>query len=106
MITKHHQILNFLIELRASHKEMINIFTKGSCLNLFCILRVNYPKAQAWYSHYYGHTITKIDDKFYDINGQVLDTRTYEPFGEKSEADRKRVSRAWKQMYESNHSWQ
>lgn len=48
---------------------MIDIFSKGSCLNFFYILHSIYPEAEAWYNG--DHVITKINNKFYDITGEV-----------------------------------
>lgn len=57
---------------------MVGIFTKGGCFNFFLILRAVYPEAEAWYDR--DHVVTKIDNKFYDINGVIKNTEKYLKF--------------------------
>lgn len=57
---------------------MEDIFLKGSCLNLYLILRNIFPEAVPYYNS--DHIITKIDDRFYDIKGTVLDNKDYIPY--------------------------
>lgn len=78
-MNKHKQILRLIKEIRESHSEMVNIFTMGSCINLYCILKVIYLDAVAYTNS--DHIITKIDDKFYDITGEISDVG-YLPFFE------------------------
>lgn len=66
---KHKQIFRLITEIRESHSEMTNIFTLGSCFNMFKILRVLYPESVAWND--LNHIITEIDGRFYDITGEV-----------------------------------
>lgn len=68
-MTKHLQILNQISLIRNSHSEMVNIFTKGSCLNLHLILKSIYPDAELYYNN--DHVISRIDNCFYDITGSV-----------------------------------
>lgn len=96
----HKQILSFLQELKNSHPEMAAIFTQGSCMNLFCILRVLHPSAECYYNS--DHVITKIDGQYYDINGVVRKTEDYIKF---TEVYRKKdARRAFNQMYKANHA--
>lgn len=92
--------LHVISEIRNSHSEMENIFLYGSCLNLFCILRVIFPQAKAWYSQKYGHTITEIDAKFYDITGRVYKDESYYRFTQIWT----RTSRAFTQMYNGEYN--
>lgn len=62
-------ILKFIASIRNAHSKMVDIFTKGSCLNFYFILKCVYPDAELWYNC--NHVITKIDDCFYDITGRV-----------------------------------
>lgn len=66
---KHRRILNTISFIRESHSEMVNIFSKGSCLNFFCILHSIYPEAECYFN--IDHVISKIDGKYYDITGEV-----------------------------------
>lgn len=66
----HDQVVEFLRLLRESHSMMSSIFTKGSCWNLVGIL------SYLWGGEAYtneDHFIIKINDRFYDIDGQVFD---------------------------------
>jgi len=68
-MSKHTEILSFISLVRGSHCKMEDIYTKGSCLNFYLILRHVYPTAEAY--HNTEHIITKINDRFYDITGEV-----------------------------------
>lgn len=98
-ISKQRKILNQISALRDSHPQMVNIFRYGSCLNLFCILKLIYPEAEAYYNQ--DHIVTKIDKSFYDISGRVLD-RNYRPFT--GFYNKRRTSRAFTQMYNAEFS--
>lgn len=65
----HRQILKQIRRIRESHPEMVKIFTQGSCLHFFLILRSFYPQAEAWLDS--DHVVTKIGDRMYDITGEV-----------------------------------
>ena len=97
--TKHQIITFFLQELRNSHPEQVEIFTRGSCLNLFCMLRVICPEAKCYYNE--NHVITKIGDHYYDIKGTKRNLKGYLPFTELY--SNKRTSRAFSQMYQATH---
>lgn len=97
---KHRQILSFLTELRNSHPEQVEIFNRGSCLNLFCMLRVLYPEARCYFN--VNHVITEINGKYYDINGLVTNIKSFVPFNEVYRGT-KRTNRAFTQMYKATH---
>lgn len=48
---------------------MVTIYTSGSCYNFFFILKSVFPDAELYDN--LDHGITKIGDKFYDINGEA-----------------------------------
>lgn len=54
---------------------MGTIFTEGSCFNLYLLLKQIWPQAECYYDD--NHIITKIDNKFYDINGVVVNPPDY-----------------------------
>lgn len=64
-------IVEFLKELRESADIQFKIFTQGSCFRLYRILKTIYPKAVAYWSDIDNHCITRIEDKYYDIGGEV-----------------------------------
>lgn len=77
---------------------MVNIFTKGSCLNFYLILRTVYPNAIPWYNQ--DHIVTEIDGRFYDITGSVSN----EGYLKYSEFyNKKRMIKSFKQMYKHNY---
>lgn len=92
-MTKHRQILNIISLIRDSHSNMIDIFTKGSCLNLFLILHSIYPEAKPLFN--IDHVITEIDNKCYDITGQVS-KKGYSLFSELY--NKKGISKSFSQM--------
>lgn len=63
--------INFLKELKSSYHKNELIYTEGSCFRLYSILKTIFPQANPYYSIIEGHWIVEIDDKFYDINGEI-----------------------------------
>jgi len=76
-ISPHNKILDFLRELRNSHPTIREIYLKGSCYNLYIVLKTIFPQAEVYYDG--DHIITLIDKRFYDIRGEVL-VGDYLPF--------------------------
>lgn len=64
-------INKFLFELRESADIQYSIFTTGSCFRLYSIISTIFPEAKAWWSDRDNHCIIKIQDKFYDIGGEI-----------------------------------
>lgn len=64
-------ITEFLKELKASYHKNEFVYTRGSCFRLYSILKTVFPQAKPFYSDLDGHWITEIDEKFYDINGEI-----------------------------------
>lgn len=69
-----NNILLFLKELKDSDELMGAIFTKGSCFRLCRILQVIFPEAEALYSETDGHWVTKINQRYFDINGEIQES--------------------------------
>ena len=59
----------FISILRESHPPQVEIFTRGACLRMHLLLKQAYPEAEPFYD--ISHVVTKIGDRFYDINGDV-----------------------------------
>lgn len=97
-MTKHQRILNIISNIRNSHSEMVNIFSYGSCMNFFVILKSIFPEAVAYDNIH--HVITRIDDKYYDITGQVMRT-THIEFTKIQ--NKKRTARAFTQMMNAEY---
>jgi len=62
-------ILEFITTVRASFGASIATYTVGNCYQFYEILKVVFPEAEAYESG--GHVITKLNNKFYDIRGEV-----------------------------------
>lgn len=60
---------DFIKTIRNSFVGSVQVYTQGSCYQFFRILKSVFPQAEAYYDS--DHVITKIDDKFYDITGEV-----------------------------------
>lgn len=79
--TSTDSIIDFLKELKYSYSEMDKIFLEGSCFRLYSILKTIFEDARPLYSHLDGHWITKIGEKYYDINGEIskeyIETKEY-----------------------------
>lgn len=93
-----NEIERLIAVIRESHSQMVNIFSYGSCWNFFLILRRVYPQAVPYDNQ--NHVVSKIDNRFYDITGdvtaKVLKDKGYVPFF--SIFPRKGTKRAIKQM--------
>ena len=77
----HNMVIDLITNIRDAHPVMVDIFTKGSCYNLFAILASVFPEALAYDNE--NHLITRIGDRYYDINGEVVDVPdTYAPIAE------------------------
>jgi hypothetical protein len=73
------EVKEFIATIRDSFIGSQQVYTEGSCYHFYLILKQVFPQAQAYYDD--THIITKIDDKFYDITGEVrgdLDMTKYE----------------------------
>lgn len=52
-------------------KELEYVFTNGNCYHFSVILKHIYPEGEIWYKQLLGHFVFKLNDKFYDITGDV-----------------------------------
>lgn len=68
--------LDFIKIISNSFHGAEHVYTKGSCYQLYKILKPMYPQAEAWSDD--DHVITKIGNGFYDITGEV-DPRGFSP---------------------------
>jgi hypothetical protein len=62
-------ILRFIQVVRNSFKGAEFCYLNGSCYRFYLILKEVFPEAIAYYDG--DHVITRIDDRYYDITGQV-----------------------------------
>jgi hypothetical protein len=69
MEAKNNKILKFISAVRDSFVGSQQVYTNGSCYYFYLILKEVFDEAEAYYDG--DHIITKIEDKFYDITGEV-----------------------------------
>lgn len=62
-------IINFISTIRNSFYGSETVYTQGSCYNFHLILKEVFPDAVAYFED--EHIVSKIEDKFYDITGEV-----------------------------------
>lgn len=100
-MNKHQKILNTISFIRESHSEMVNIFSRGSCLNFFCILHSIYPEAIPYFN--ISHVISKIDDRYYDITGEVKNVEKQDYRLYTNWYNKKNTKRSFTQMYKAEY---
>lgn len=57
--------------IRCSFIGSEDVYTKGSCYQLYLILKTVFPQAKQWVIDSPLHVVTEIDGKFYDIHGEL-----------------------------------
>lgn len=72
------KVLNFIKEFKGNDIQniiMTELFTKGNCYQFYKILKSVFNKAEAYFIGQneceWEHIITKINNKYYDINGLI-----------------------------------
>jgi hypothetical protein len=60
---------DFISTIRDSFIGSQQVYTEGSCYHFYLILKSVFPNAEPYYD--LDHIITKINDKYYDITGEV-----------------------------------
>lgn len=68
-MSKHEKILSLIKEISNSNPVMQDIFLRGSCLNFHFILKEVFADAKAYFN--IDHVISKIDERYYDITGEI-----------------------------------
>jgi hypothetical protein len=66
------KVESFIEKVRSSFIGSQQVYTEGSCYHFYLILKEVFPDAECWADE--GHIVTKIDNKFYDITGEVRQT--------------------------------
>jgi hypothetical protein len=64
-----NEVERFISVVRDSFIGSQQVYTEGSCYHFYLILKEVFPTAEPYFDK--DHVITKIDDKFYDITGEV-----------------------------------
>ena len=71
MSTKRDKILRIIEAIRESHPDLTVIYTQGSCYEFSNILKQIFPEAKSYRTYDNNHIVTRIDEYFYDIYGDV-----------------------------------
>ena len=71
----YNKILLIIKAIRLSFLESAIVYTRGACYGFYQILKAIYPQAEAYMTNNGEHIVTKIDDKYYDIQGEYIDNR-------------------------------
>lgn len=67
----NRNVSKFIYHLRESSDIMYRVFTEGSCFKLFLILNEAFNDCIPFWSDHDSHCIIQIDNRFYDIGGEV-----------------------------------
>ena len=68
----------FLKTLKGRFDGGDEVYLSGSCYQLYTILKTIFKDAECYFSLIESHVITKIDGRFYDINGKYPDPSSYQ----------------------------
>ena len=71
-MNRHDEILEFIENFKKRHKETTeDIFLNGNCYWFSVILIARFTDAKPYYMPITGHFIVYIDERFYDITGEI-----------------------------------
>ena len=62
-------ILHVIETIRNSFDNSVEVYTNGKCYKFYLILKSIFPHANGYYNN--DHVITRIQDKYYDITGEI-----------------------------------
>ena len=68
-MTKHQEVLQFIIRIQACFPGSIQHCRYGYCFEFADLLLDRFPEGKKYYDE--DHMITKIEDNYYDITGEV-----------------------------------
>jgi hypothetical protein len=74
--------LDIINPLRKTDPYIQNIFSLGGCYQFYIFLKHIFPNAKPYMHYKKTHVVTKIGDKYYDIDGEIPDNDDglYTPF--------------------------
>jgi hypothetical protein len=67
----HEDVLALIKCCRDSFPDSVKVYTNGSCFRFFKILKSVFRDSEPYYNIVEGHVITKINDRYYDITGEI-----------------------------------
>ena len=77
MKKKNIDPLVLINSIEASFIGAHQVYTNGSCIRFYQILKTVFPEALPYWSEESRHMITRIGKKYYDISGEVECTPDY-----------------------------
>lgn len=83
---ENNSIKNFLSAFHLSN-DVETVFTQGCCYWFAWILHTRFPESRIMYDEVYGHFVTEINGRLYDITGDVTDTYSATPWDEMPDDD-------------------
>jgi len=79
---KSHAAKEIARHLRETHPDMEHTFTRGGCFKFYEMLRANFPDAEPYYDPIEGHVYVNIDNRYFDIKGELEDASKLVPLEE------------------------
>lgn len=74
---KQPDVFGFLCALRSIDPGLVDAGLNGGCFKVYTLLKQVWPQAKAWYDG--DHVITEIDERFWDIRGEVIPRINHTP---------------------------
>lgn len=76
--TKHDIIENFIQQFRQFGTDVVDCFSCGMCFHFAWILKARFgPGPEVVYDPVINHFACRIDDRIYDISGDITDNTEY-----------------------------
>lgn len=84
---RHEDIISYIKILRESFDGAEIAYKNGSCYKFYEILKHTFPESKPFYTGVH-HVVTKINERYYDISGEVFDKeKLFIPFDKAKEID-------------------
>ena len=77
----NYAINTFLLRFH-DYKDVDDVFQKGCCYWFSVILHTRFPNSRIMYDQVSNHFVTEIDDRLYDITGDVTEKYDVVPWEE------------------------
>ena len=71
LVMRDIDIETLIENLRQTDPHIETIYTHGGCFRFHLFIRNLVGKGEAWINKEHDHVITRIDEKYYDITGEV-----------------------------------
>lgn len=68
----HKEIIDFIRVVRQGYPDSGIVYTHGACYGFYQILKHLNKKAVAYMTDDHQHIVTKLGDRYYDIDGEFI----------------------------------